>query len=176
MHLTIGVRPRSGVDLLYYLIDVLRQHELVRRRLPRFDTDGSADEYVATVASLVDKALTVEALQDCLRSSDRMQPARLALSLPYAAEERPGLSVADDAPLAFLGATAVLEAFPDRVVLQAGAHRLSFKPPTVAPLLRYLVNASGFTIETLVRMSALTEEQVRALVGEILKAGLVRVY
>jgi ribosomal protein L16 Arg81 hydroxylase len=176
MHLTIGVRPRSGVDLLYHLIDLLRQHELVRRRLPKFDTDGSADEYVATLASLVDTALTVEALQDCIRSSDRMQPARLALSLPYAAEERPGLSVAADAPLTFLAATAVIEALPDRVVLQAGAHRLSFKPPTVAPLLGYLVDASRFTIETLVRMSGLTEEQVRALIGELLKAGLVRVY
>jgi hypothetical protein len=99
------------------------------------------------------------------------------MSLPYAAEETPGLSVPDDAPLAFLAPTAVIEDLPDRVVLQAGAHRLSFKPPAVAPLMRHLADTSGFTLESVLGMrdSALSDTQVRALVGELMKAGLIGV-
>jgi Cupin superfamily protein len=59
LHLTIGVKPPSGIDLLDYVLGLVSEHEPVRRRLPRFDSDGSAEEYVTTLAALVEKALNV---------------------------------------------------------------------------------------------------------------------
>jgi hypothetical protein len=178
LHLTVGVRAPSGIDLLDYAFGLLTQHEPVRRRIPRFETDGSAEEYVTTIAALVEKALNAETLQDCLRKLDGQQYRRLAVSLPYAAEERPGHSLPNDALLAFLAPTAVIEELPGRVVLQAGNNRLTFRPPDVAPLLRYLSDESGFTMAALLAMPemALSEMQVRAVIGELMKAGLIGVF
>jgi hypothetical protein len=178
LHLTVGVRAPSGIDLLDYVFGLLTKHEPVRRRIPRFETDGSAEEYVTTVAALVEKALNVETLQDCLRNLDGQQYRRLAVSLPYAVEERPAHSLPDDALLSFLAPTAIIEELPGRVVLQAGNNRLTFRPPDVAPLLRYLSDTSGFTMAGLLAMPemALSETQVRAVVGELMKAGLIGVF
>jgi len=177
LHLTIGVRPPSGSDLLNYVVARLRQHDQVRRRLPRFEAEGSVEEYVSALADLVGKTLNVQSLHDYLRYLDSQEPSRLAVSLPYSVEETAGQSVPADATLAFLAPTAVLEEFPDRVVLHATGRKWTFRPPVVAPLIRYLSDADGFTVDALLRVrdQDLSDAQVRALVGALIKAGIVGV-
>jgi hypothetical protein len=178
LHLTIGVRPPSGIDLLDHLVDLLRQHEPVRRRLPRFETDGSAEDYVAAIAALVEKTLSAQTLHDYLRYVDGQKPTRLAVSLPYSAEDAGGLSVPADTTLAFVAPTAVIEEFPDRTVLRAAGRSWTFRPTTVAPMLRHLADGDAFTIGELSRVpasSGLTGAQIAVLVGELIRAGLVGV-
>jgi hypothetical protein len=83
LHLTVGIHNRTGIDLLRWLEERLRQSERFRMDLPLF---ASPEERAAHLERLRDEVLAewgAGLLERFYQDSDRRAPARPQLSLPW---------------------------------------------------------------------------------------------
>jgi len=181
LHLTIGVSPATGVDLVGWLADQLRAEEALRADLPRFGSGGDrarlAEQLRATVAAL----LTPDVVDRFLTDRDAHAPAQARLGLPWSATADP-IPDGEASLVRFLAPRAVLQRGEGTVVLLAGGRRLTFAA-AAGPVLAALVDGgpdgrpwgTPWPVPALVELAApgLDETPVRALLGELSRFGLL---
>jgi ribosomal protein L16 Arg81 hydroxylase len=83
LHLTIGVSPVHGLNMLNWLAGRLRQHSaLARQNLPLLNGPQARSEHLAALKALVDASLTEAALEEFLHDAAEHQHGRPDLQLP----------------------------------------------------------------------------------------------
>lgn len=83
LHLSIGVRRRTAMHFMDWLMPQLRVAEDFRKDLPRFDAEGDLRERAESLRATLARELTEERLAAYLRHADAGAPRRPALNLPW---------------------------------------------------------------------------------------------
>lgn len=173
LHLTCGLATHTGVDLLSWLVDELRAHEVIRTDLPRKDDESSLVAWRREVTKLVQERLDDPSLiRSYLTARDVAYGPSGGFSLPHAVSER----LPPDADLrVWLTATrAVIHDDGETVTLEAIGQRWVLARQAV-PLLRVLTSGHFATLGILAQVSGLTVDQVADFLHQLLQAGLVAV-
>jgi hypothetical protein len=174
LHLTFGVNPATGIDLVTWLADQLRADERFRADLPRF---ASADQRAAVAAKLGDAlaaAWTPDIVDRFLAGRDAIAQPRTRLSLPWAATA--GVLPEDDAALVrLLAPRARLEHGDGMVALHAAGQRWTFAA-VAAPVLEALLDGSAHPLGELCGLLGPAQTgAVRGLLTELADQGLLAV-
>ncbi|MBO2455436.1 cupin-like domain-containing protein [Actinomadura barringtoniae] len=173
LHLTCGLTTHTGIDLLSWLVDELRAHEVIRADLPRLADEASQTAWCREAAKLLAERLEDPALiSSYLAARDAAYGSHGGFSLPLAANEHlpadAGLQVWMTTPRAVTrdnGETVALEVAGQRWVLARQA----------APLLRLLTSGRPSSLGALAQAADIPIDQAAALLDELLRAGVVAV-
>lgn len=174
VHLTCGLATRTGIDLLSWVVDKLRAHEIARLDVPVYATPAERatwqDQLVKTVtAALADPRL----VEDFLTGRDIDDPTRGGFALPYAVTR----DVPDDPALTvrLVPSRPVLVCEDDQVTLAAAGRRFTFAP-AAAPALQLLADGQPVLLGTLYAANpAVPRAGIRALVTALVVDGIVTV-
>ncbi|MGH3491945.1 MAG: cupin domain-containing protein [Sciscionella sp.] len=170
LHLTFGVNRATGTDLLGWVSDELRRHELARADLPRFADAETQRQHVKELAELTAAIFAQpDALQRFLADRDATAVPRAWGALPF--------SVHDPLPahgqfwVRLNAPRAVLDESGGVVELSADGKRYTFAA-AAAPILRVLVTGRSTALAELAAAApALPESTVRGLCSELLRLG-----
>ncbi|MFF0391503.1 cupin domain-containing protein [Kitasatospora sp. NPDC004615] len=164
LHVTCGLQTTTGADLITWLSEVLRGHEVVRTDVPRFGTDTEQREFLDRIAELVADELTSSDLISRFGlARDATESARLAPSLPYVT----GVPVQPDLLVQLVVARANLSTLPDgSAQLTAGGEEWTFAAKAL-PLLQPLLDGSTHSLGELAVVAGLTIEQAAGAVNEL---------
>ncbi|MFI6375777.1 cupin domain-containing protein [Streptomyces sp. NPDC050546] len=174
LHLTCGLQTTTGADVIAWLSDSLRTHELVRSDVPRFGSTTDQAAFTEHLAKLVMSELTSpDLLPRFLAARDATEQARLAPSLPYvrAVPSDPQLWVQ------LLVTRPALDTTPEGDVrLTAGGEEWTFAR-RVRPLLELLESGFPQKLSTLAESGSLTVAETALVVSELVNgqvAGIKR--
>jgi hypothetical protein len=172
LHLTIGIRRRTGVDFLRWLAAELRATPAIRRDLPRFAGEGDLESHAQELRTAVLGALTDEAITSFLRDNDAAAPAVPETSLPWSVLPAP-LGDGQDAVVKLIAPRAVLEHQDDGIALSADRRRWRFHP-SVAPILELMLDGQPRPVRELQEAApAVKPEAVVELLAELVVDGLL---
>ncbi|MBT2401709.1 cupin domain-containing protein [Streptomyces sp. ISL-100] len=164
LHLTCGLQSTTGADLISWLSETLRSHELVRSDLPRFGTAEDQASFVEQLRQLVTAELeSADLIQRFSEHRDATEQARLMPSLPYVAAIPPDL----DLSVQLVVARPALQATPEGTVrLTAGGEQWVFSAKAL-PLLGLLVRGDRHRLGDLADAAQLTLAQAAGVVTEL---------
>jgi hypothetical protein len=83
LHLTVGIHNRTGLDLIAWLADELREHGTFRQDLPRFASQDARREHLTRLRAEILTALSDDSLDRFLQQHDEAASPRAHLSLPW---------------------------------------------------------------------------------------------
>jgi JmjC domain len=187
LHLTIGVNPATGVDLVTWLTDQLRADEAFRADLPRFGPAEDRTRLADGLRRRVAELMTPDVVDRFLIDRDAHAPAQARLGLPWSATAHP-IPDDDSTLVRFLAPRAVLqhgetgETGESTVTLLAAGRRLTFAA-SAGPVLAALINGRSegapwgtpWSVKALAELAApaLDSATVRALLSELSTLGLL---
>lgn len=168
VHLTFGVTGATGVDLIGWLADDLRQHEVFRRDLPRFGDGQARADRVAELARAVLAELDDPAVLDRFWTvRDAQAPPRGYASLPVAVTG----DLAGACGARLVTPRAAVQLHDGEVQLLADGRRARFKA-AAAPVLEALAGGGWHDFAALARSApGLPEPVVRGLCADLVKLG-----
>ncbi|MFJ9416668.1 cupin domain-containing protein [Streptomyces sp. NPDC101227] len=171
LHLTCGLKPATGADLLSWLADQLRASATVRATLPYFASADEQSTYVETLRKEFAEALHGRVIEEFVKSRGTMDPGRPMPSLPFV----DGIP-ADESLRVRLTATGAWYTVDGqgRVVFSAGGQEWTFAAP-VLDVIKPLIQGSTSTLGDLAVSSSLPVGQVAALVTELVVADIAAV-
>ncbi|GAA2102160.1 hypothetical protein GCM10009759_36480 [Kitasatospora saccharophila] len=164
LHVTCGLRTTTGADLLTWLSEVLRGHEVIRTDVPRFSTESEQRDFLDRIAKLVvDELTSSDLITRFDRARDATESARLAPSLPYVT----GVPAQPDLLVHLVVARAGLLTMPDgTALLTAGGEEWTFAAKAL-PLLKPLLDGSTHSLDELAALACLPLEQAAGVVNEL---------
>jgi ribosomal protein L16 Arg81 hydroxylase len=178
LHLTLGVNNRTGIDLLGWLQDVMRNSLTFRRDLPRF---ASQDEQMRHAELLRDELLarwTPHLLQQFFQDSDRQAKARPHFSLPWSAEHN--VLPEDDTSRVILTAPREVELVRSEDgatwTLEALGCQFTFAE-SAESIVRAILNRRSTSIDELVKVGQpqFNRDDVRTFLADLVLKGLLAV-
>jgi len=175
LHLTIGINNPTGVDLLTWLADEMREVEIFRCDLPQFGSEDERRAHLQRLRAALDQEWADGALIDryFAARSERLRP-RAHLSLPLAAGSS-SEPLPPDLIVRFVGsAKGSLSESSDskHVTLKAIGKEWTFVA-ALRPFLETLLSRPAVTVSELVAVSSLGHERVSALVIRLIREGLI---
>lgn len=176
LHLTVGVNPATGVDLVSWLADQVRADEVFRADLPRFAPAEERARLAARLRAKLSELMTPDVVDRFLTDRDAHAPAQVRVGLPWSATADP-IPDDDAALVRFLAPRAILEQGETTVILLATGHKLTFAAPA-GPVLAALLSGLPWSVKALADLAApaLDAATVRALLCELNTFGLLAVY
>jgi ribosomal protein L16 Arg81 hydroxylase len=181
LHLTVGIHNRTGLDLLRWMSERLREREDFRKDLPRFATRA---ERAAHMARLRDQLLDEwggDILDRFYQDEDANAPSRPQLNLPWSVT--PEIVPPDGEALVRLNAPRRLDLKRDAqqddkdvVEFSCQGKRWRFAAEAIS-ILRPLVERRVCSVNELCEAAkgTLDERTVRAFLGELILHGLLAV-
>ncbi len=171
LHLTCGLTPTTGADLLAWLTSRLRASATVRANLP---THAPCDAQVAHLGTLLKEftaGLHEGVIEEFLAARGAMDPGRPMPSLPYVdcIPAEPDLRVR----LTASGAWYEVDG-EGRIVVGAGGQQWTFAAP-VLTVIKQLVDGRNVSLGELAVASSLTVGQIAALATELVAADVAAV-
>ena len=174
LHLTFGINNRTGIDLLAWFTDQMRDLEIFRRDLPRF---ASPEEIITHGKSLWQEVARIwdeKIIERFFSEQDATAPARVSTGLPWAATAQ---IIPKDAGVHF---QSVLPRMPglritkDTVEFAALGKRFSFSSQA-GSVLRRVLSGDPFTMAQLAefRNDELTEATLWRFLEELAKQGII---
>lgn len=85
LHLTVGIHNRSGIDLLQWLVEKMRAHEVMRADLPRFACADGRSHHMQNWFDALVKECGDDVLDRYLGEHDALATSRANFSLPWSA-------------------------------------------------------------------------------------------
>ncbi|MGH3437230.1 MAG: cupin domain-containing protein [Sciscionella sp.] len=173
VHLTFGVSTSVGADLISWLADEMRRHEVVRQDLPRFSGAEVRAQRVKELAELLTAELSEpDVLDRFFADRDATAAPRTWGGLPFSVHDElpadPQVRVRLQVPR-----VALVEPGDGTVALAGDGRRCTFAAPA-APVLRALVDGRARALADLVTVSGgLDAATVRALCTELIRQGFV---
>ncbi|GAA2657690.1 cupin domain-containing protein [Streptomyces lunalinharesii] len=171
LHLTCGLTPTTGADLLAWLTSQLRASQTVRANLP---THAPPDEQVAYLGSLLKEftaGLHEGVIEDFLAARGTMDPGRPMPSLPYVES----IPAEPELRLRLTAAGAWYEVDGEgRVVVGAGGQQWTFAAPVLS-VIKQLVDGREVPLGELAVASSLPLHQIAALAAELVTADVAAV-
>lgn len=173
LHLTVGVNPATGVDLLAWLSDQARSDPLFREDLPRFADPGVRLDRSEQLRKRIVEMLTDDVVDRFLTDRDAQAPARGHLGLPWSVTpER--LADSDDAEVRLVVPRAVVTNSGGTVTITAQGKRLVFAA-AAEPVVTALLDGTPRSVGWLAEHAApeLGRSTLRALLHELITHGVV---
>ncbi|MEU0739293.1 cupin domain-containing protein [Streptomyces sp. NPDC006134] len=172
LHLTCGLSVATGADLIVWLSEILREHEVVRTDLPRFGTDKERTETALALRDLLVAELSdPDVISRYFALRDANERVRFRPSLPFVA----GLPADPDLSARLLTTRHDLRLTAEgNAVLTAGGESLTFAG-AAHPVLRALADRQPHRLRDLASDAQLTVEVVAGVVWELVKAQIVSV-
>ncbi|WP_367043903.1 cupin domain-containing protein [Streptomyces sp. Je 1-332] len=172
LHLTFGVTPPTGVDLLTWAADQLRHHELARQNLPVHNDVEAQSQYVKELTALLTEQLDAGTILPRYRAArDAQAPSRAHPSLPWSATS----GVPDDIELTiqWRAPRARLQVHAQAVRLTANGQLYTFAS-RATPVLQALLDGRARTVSELVSVpdNTLDRTMTRALCSSLINQGL----
>lgn len=179
LHLTVGIHKRTGLDLLGWLAGQLRASELFRQDLPRFAAPAERAAHVRRLGEELHGAWDAGLLERYFSEQDaQAEPRRAQLSLPWSAMAAQSVPADPNARLRLV-APRPLDLKVEDGVVEFCCHKKRWRFAADAmPVLEQLADArTAASIAELCEAAKerLDEQTVRALLGELLRHGLVAV-
>lgn len=174
LHLTCGLATHTGVDLLTWLVDELRVHEVVRSDVPRFAADTDQAAWRAELAKLLTEQLDAPDLIDAYTASrDAGYGSHAVFSLPYAALGE----IPDDSgvPVRLTCSRAVVRDGDDATVLLEAAGQRWRLASAARPVLDLLIAGHAVALGELSEVAGLDLARVRTLLTRLMDAGMIAV-
>jgi Cupin superfamily protein len=165
VHLTFGVTSATGAELIAWLADDLRRHDLFRQDLPRF---GDRDTRLRELADVVLGELSDPAALDrFFAMRDAQAPPRGYASLPQAVTG----DLAGVSTIRLVTPRATVRADGDEVDLMADGRRARFRAPA-APVLEALTDGCWHEFAALAKSAeGLDEDSVLGLCADLVRLG-----
>lgn len=178
LHLTVGVRQRTGVDLMDYVGKQLERSELVRTPLPRFASPAEREEWAARLRDEILAQLTPDVVDRALADDDDRAVDSPMLGMPWTA--LPAFVLPDDDALVHitLARSTALQQTPDGAQLFFVARGRKWKFAAGArPMIERLCDARPVSIGELCALASATmrREQVRSLLSKLVSRGIVAI-
>ncbi|QKW19400.1 cupin [Kitasatospora sp. NA04385] len=172
LHLTCGLQTTTGADLITWLSEILRGHEVIRTDVPRFGTEGEQREFLDRIAKLVaDELAGPDVITRFLLARDATESARLAPSLPYVT----GIPPQPELLVQLVVARPRLAILPDGAPqLTAGGEEWTFTAEAL-PLLQLLLDGSSHSLGKLAAVAGLSVEQVAGAVNGLVSGQVAAV-
>lgn len=174
LHLTCGLATHTGVDLLTWLVDELRTHEVVRSDVPRFVDGHHQAAWRAELAKLLTEQLdSPDVIDRYVQSRDAGYGSQDGFSLPHAA-----LGEIPNDPLSLVQLVcprAVVHADAEATVTLEAAGQRWRLAADVHPILDLLITGRTVTLRELATVSGLDMVQVRSLLTQFMDAGIIAV-
>ena len=174
LHLTVGVHNRAGLDLLRWLVNRMRAHEVFRMDLPRFATPETIQQHLGKMRAELLSEWDDDILNRYFADHDASAVSRARLSLAFA----PGDSLPAGNMLVRLLAPRPLDLKIESGVVSFSAQRRNWRLAVEAlPVLRHLDKHRVCTVAELceVAKSEVDERRVRMFLKELLMNGLVAI-
>jgi hypothetical protein len=173
LHLTCGMNNPTGVELLGWLADDLRRHEIVRTDIPRYASPEERAAYAARLREAVLHRLDSGFLDEYVRFWNGNNQARTNLSLPYAALEG-SLPDHDEFSVGFSGISATEPTATDRgtIVFETTGKRIEL-PARALTLTQSLLSGTSMTLSQMSSASGLSKAAVRRIVSVLVQHGVV---
>jgi ribosomal protein L16 Arg81 hydroxylase len=131
LHLTIGLRHRTGTTLLRWVAAEMNKHVEFRRDLPLLDSPDAQAAHATRLREILIAAITNDIIERYMRVVEDTIPARPRVNLP-------------DAAMAKSGPVRVTPDMPLRLV--AGG-RLYLDPPKEAPIITFKIANSDWSCD-----------------------------
>ncbi|WEB41709.1 cupin domain-containing protein [Streptomyces yunnanensis] len=171
LHLTCGLTPTTGADLLSWLSDRLRVSDTVRANLPYFASPDERTAYLEALRKELTEAVHDGVIEEFVNARGSMDPGRPMPSLPFV----DGIPADESLFVRLTAAGAWYEVDGDgHVVLSAGGQEWTFAAP-VLDVIKLLTEGSTWTLGRLAVSSGLPADQVAALVSELVAADVATV-
>ncbi|WP_438486823.1 cupin domain-containing protein [Streptomyces sp. S186] len=171
LHLTCGLKPTTGADLLSWLSDRLRVSDTVRANLPYFASPDERAAYLEALRKELTEALHDGVIEEFVNARGSMDPGRPMPSLPFV----DGIPADESLFVRLTAAGAWYEVDGDgHVVLSAGGQEWTFAAPAL-DVIKLLTEGSASTLGRLAVSSGLPADQVAALVSELVAADVAAV-
>ena len=181
MHLTFGLKARTGIDFLTWLMDELRQDVRFRQELPLSFADESAElresrlrKHVAKLESLLrsrlrDDATVQSFAEHCVVSDSDARPFKFPAQLVEAPAAQLELRhFSRPAHQRF-----ILSDNDGKVALSVWGNLFYF-PKNTKPLIEFIVSRTAFSYdEALAHAGKLTEQGVRDVLNPLLREGIL---
>ncbi|MEW1676013.1 cupin domain-containing protein [Streptomyces noursei] len=171
LHLTCGLKPTTGADLLSWLADQLRASATIRANLPYL---ASAEEHAAHLEALrkeVTTALHDGLIEEFVRARATTDPGRPIPSLPFVS----GIPADKNLHVRLTASGAWHEVDSEgHVVMSAGGQQWTFAAPALA-IVEHLTGGKTASIGELAVASSLSVGQVATLVSELVTADVAAV-
>ncbi|WP_432000689.1 cupin domain-containing protein [Streptomyces sioyaensis] len=171
LHLTCGLKPTTGADLLSWLSDRLRVSNTVRANLPYFAPPDERTTYLHALRKEFTDALHEGAIEEFINARGSTDPGRPMPSLPFV----DGIPAEGSLCVRLTAAGAWYGVDVDgHVVFSAGGQEWTFSSPVLA-VIKLLLHGSTATLGELSVTSRLPVGHVAALVSELVEAGVAAV-
>lgn len=177
LHLTIGISPVNGLNMLNWLAARLRRHSAVARKdIPVLAGGKARAEHVAALRALIADSLTETSLDEFLQEAAEHQHGHPDLQLPYAPYTQ--LAALTDSSLIRLASSPSLFLRADGDVMTFNAYGRNYRVPAfVGPALVLLSDARAVSVTEL--RARLKSDVARASLmdglGMLARAGVVLV-
>ncbi|RSN52508.1 hypothetical protein DMH08_28475 [Actinomadura sp. WAC 06369] len=173
LHLTCGLSTHTGIDLLTWLVDRLRDEHALRADLPRPDDHDGRAAWSRKVTKLITERLrSPSVVETYFTARDAAYGTRGGFSLPYAVREQ--LPADHRLPVRMTAPRAVVHHAEQAVVLEAAEQRWTLAAQT-APLVDLLCTGQPTTLGSLAEAADITVEQAAGLIGRLTRSGIVAV-
>ena len=176
LHLTVGIHNRTGLDLLRWLAEQLRESAAFREDLPRFASHDERRAHMERLRAELQKSLDEESLGRFLQEHDEAASPRAHLSLPWSAtaEVLPG---GMDTRVRFL-APRPLDVKPAEGSIEFSCLKKRWRfHQDAACVLMPLMERRTWLVSELVKGAEgiLDEQKVRLFLSELISNGLAAV-
>jgi JmjC domain len=175
LHLTVGVSPDNGIDLLTWLVDRARADDIFRRRIPRFSNECEQAQYLLDIRQRWNELMaTDDIMSQFLAYADGTSPARPLFGFPEIFSEN-GVLDRKDARIVLLAPRVAIEPTKEGFVLVALGRRWAF-PNAVKPLIDATWSLGATTVRDVIAASKdLSEEQTASVIFTLLRAGVITI-
>jgi hypothetical protein len=169
LHLTCGLKPTTGADLLTWLADQLRASATVLATLPYLDSPKEQAAHLATLRKEFTEALHDGLIEEFLFARGTTDPGRPMPSLPFVG----GIPADESLHVRLTASGAWYDADSEgRVVMSAGGQEWTFAAPA---LVQYLTEGRAASLGELAVRSSLPVGQVAAVVTDLVAADVAAV-
>lgn len=171
LHLTCGLKPTTGADLLSWLADQLRASATVRASLPHFASSAAQAAYAKKLRKEFTDALHDRVIEEFITTRASTDPGRPMPSLPFI----DGIPADQSLFVRLTTARARYSVDKDgQVVFGAGGQEWTFAAPALG-VIKPLADGDTPSLGELAIASSLPAVHVAALVSELVAAGVAAV-
>ncbi|WP_435602301.1 cupin domain-containing protein [Streptomyces sp. bgisy130] len=171
LHLTCGLKPTTGADLLSWLSDQLRVSTTIRANLPYFAPPDERAAYLQALRKEFADALHEGVIEEFINARGSTDAGRPMPSLPFV----DGIPADGSLCVRLTAAGAWYGVDEDgHVVFSAGGQEWTFSRPVLA-VIKFLLDGSAATLGELSVSSRLPLGHVAALISELVEAGVAAV-
>jgi Cupin superfamily protein len=172
LHLTVGVSPDNGIDLLNWLVDRMRSDELFRRRLPRMASEDEQADYLDAVRTRCSEMLASSAvLREFFQESDSLSHSWPMYALPRVFDS--DFVLEPHAQVVLTAPRATLITHDGNLVLAALGRRWAFSSK-LEPLMQRLVSGPQAHVRDLIQtVDGVPDERINEVLVTLLKAGVL---